>query len=309
MTTIITTPVGRLVQGHPMELQDKDAQGNPRVVKTGPNAGQPSPQCYVGVAFSKQDPMWPAVYAAIVAEAKLGFPHLFDAQGNCTHPKFAFKIIDGDGIDDNGKPNNTKEGFAGHWVLKASSGFLPQCYHAGHYQPHEQIQDKMAIRRGDYVRLQIKLEPNGNAQRPGVYVTPTMVELSGKGIEIVTGPSAADAFATPPQLPAGASPTPMMIPPAAASAVPPANPPMPAPTVGVPAGTTPASVAAVAPGSIPTTSPSNPVLAPHTSYMAPPPAPVAFPPAGWTAHPSAPGYYYMGQEVLAEADLRARVGA
>ena len=50
---------------------------------------------------------------------------------------------------------------------------------------------------------------------------------------------------------------------------------------------------------------------------APPPPPVAvpalapapFPPAGWTLHPSAPGYYYCGQEVLTEAALRAKVGA
>lgn len=43
----------------------------------------------------------------------------------------------------------------------------------------------------------------------------------------------------------------------------------------------------------------------------PPPPPVAapapFPPAGWTLHPSAPGYYYCGQEVLTEAALRAKV--
>lgn len=37
------------------------------------------------------------------------------------------------------------------------------------------------------------------------------------------------------------------------------------------------------------------------------PAPVAaFPPAGWVAHPQAPGHFYSGQEVLTEADLRAR---
>ncbi len=42
----------------------------------------------------------------------------------------------------------------------------------------------------------------------------------------------------------------------------------------------------------------------------PPPAPgavsVDFPPAGWLAHPSAPGFFYKGQEVLSEADLRAK---
>lgn len=36
-----------------------------------------------------------------------------------------------------------------------------------------------------------------------------------------------------------------------------------------------------------------------------PSAPV-FPPEGWTAHPSAPGYFYKDQEVLTEAQLRER---
>jgi hypothetical protein len=41
---------------------------------------------------------------------------------------------------------------------------------------------------------------------------------------------------------------------------------------------------------------------------APAPAPAAFPPPGWTPHPQAPGYFYRGQEVLSEADLRKRGG-
>lgn len=41
----------------------------------------------------------------------------------------------------------------------------------------------------------------------------------------------------------------------------------------------------------------------------PAPADPAFPPEGWAAHPTAPGFYYKDQEVLSEADLRAKVGA
>ena len=37
----------------------------------------------------------------------------------------------------------------------------------------------------------------------------------------------------------------------------------------------------------------------------PPPAAGPFPPIGWTAHPSAPGYFYKGADVKSEADLRA----
>lgn len=55
-----------------------------------------------------------------------------------------------------------------------------------------------------------------------------------------------------------------------------------------------------------------------TETKAPPPPPAkapaapvapAFPPEGWTAHPSAPGYFYKDQEVLSEADLRAKFSA
>lgn len=44
-----------------------------------------------------------------------------------------------------------------------------------------------------------------------------------------------------------------------------------------------------------------------------PPAPgavsVDFPPAGWLVHPTAAGFFYCGQEVLSEADLRAKFPA
>lgn len=53
-----------------------------------------------------------------------------------------------------------------------------------------------------------------------------------------------------------------------------------------------------------------PAPAPIPAALPPAPAPVvAFPPAGWTAHPDAPGYYYAGQEVVTEGDLRARFAA
>ena len=93
--------------------------------------------------------------------------------------------------------------------------------------------------------------------------------------EIAAAPAAAPAvanpFATKPPVPAAAAPA-FAQPPAAAPAV---------PAVPVP--------------------PVPPVPAV--------PAAVAFPPEGWTAHPTAPGFFYKGQEVLAEADLRAKTAA
>lgn len=56
----------------------------------------------------------------------------------------------------------------------------------------------------------------------------------------------------------------------------------------------------------------NPVREQVMAAKAPPPPPPVpavvakvWPPSGWAAHPSAPGYFYKGQEVLSEAQLRA----
>lgn len=253
------SPVGRLVQGDPMVASDKDSMGNPRTIKSGPNAGQPTQQYYVGVAFAKTDPAWPAFYAQIQAVARAGFPQFFDAAGNCTHPAFAWKVIDGDtGFDQNGKANNTKEGFPGHYVVRFTSSFPPKCFYTGRYQPHEHIQDKNAIRRGYYVRVAGTVEANGNMQKPGVYMNLNMVELVAQGKEIVSGPDAAAVF--------GAAPAPVL--PAGATA-------LPGQTAGLPA-------AAFAPLAAPpvTPAPVPPVVAvaPAPAFVAPPvPVPPAAP--------------------------------
>lgn len=51
-----------------------------------------------------------------------------------------------------------------------------------------------------------------------------------------------------------------------------------------------------------------PPAVPYTGYADVPTAPV-WPPVGWTQHPSNPQYWFMGQEVITETKLRARVGA
>lgn len=71
-------------------------------------------------------------------------------------------------------------------------------------------------------------------------------------------------------------------------------------TGGAPAAAAPV---AAAPTAAPAFAPPAPVAAPVAPVAA---APAAFPPAGWTAHPEAAGYFYKDQEVLTEADLRAR---
>lgn len=299
--TDFLTPVGRLVQGDPFEAQTKNMQGQPLVTMS----GQPTQKFFMAVAFRKDDQAFGAFYAKLVEVARASFPHLFDAQGHCTHPRFSWKLIDGDGVDDNGKPNAQKEGFAGHWVVKFQSAFAPRCFHAGHYQPHEQIQDRNAIQRGYFVRVAGTIEGNDNAQKPGLYVNLSMVELAGVGPVITSGPDASAVFGgTAAALPAGAQPLPMHagnampVPPLGAAASPAAAPSLPATMPAAPNGMgASASGAATFPNS-PT---PTPVL-PNPAFLAGPggapgvgapavgmPAPVAAPVAGAPiAPPSSP---------------------
>jgi len=242
-----TSPVGRLLQGSVDEQQTKDQQGRERVVKTGPNAGQPSPQTYLGVAFRKDDPAWNDFHWLLIRKAAADFPSLFpNAAANdftCIRPDFAWKIIDGDSPMHNqaGKAWNSYEGFPGHWVVRFTSGYLPRCFHAGRYAPQDQIQEKGVIRRGYFVRVSGTVEGNGDLQKPGLYLNPDMVELSAYGQEIVSGPDAGEAFGSAPAaLPPGATAAPMTPPTPGAG---PGAPPPPAtaaapppPPVAAPAG-------------------------------------------------------------------------
>jgi hypothetical protein len=307
--TRFTSPVMRFVQGDLDTPQDKDAQGNPRLVKTGPNAGQPNPQFFMAGAIAKNDPAWPEFWALLCQQAAADFPNLFPGgpSAPCVHPQFAFKVIDGDGVDTSGKSNATKEGFAGHWVVRFASSYPPRLFYKDRYAPHEQIQEKGVIKRGYFVRVNGTVEGNANAQRPGLYVNLDMVELTAYGPEIVSGPDANEAFGggAPVALPAGASAAPLTPPvPAAGAPTPGAPAPIAPPVPGVPAaGPTPAAPPVPGAGAPPLPAagspvPGSPAPAPYTGYMGAPAAgptptagvaPVASPAAPVpTAPPSAP---------------------
>jgi hypothetical protein len=197
-----TGPEGRFVQGDAFEAQTKDQQGAPLTVKTGPNAGQPTKRWFMAIAYPKSDPhtlpylqklaeiaraAWPAHFQ----QFNPGLPPMF----GCTHPKMSLKIMDGDGMDDNGKPNNAKPGFAGHFIVKYSTSIqAPAVFHAGKYDPAEQVFDPRELPRGFYVRVFASAEGNANDQRPGIYVNLSKVEIRRPGEIIVSGPSAEDAF-------------------------------------------------------------------------------------------------------------------
>ena len=300
--TEFLTPVGRLVQGDPHEAQEKDMHGNLRVVREGPNAGQPNPQFFIAVAFPKADPHgeFAAFYGLLQQAAAQNFPTLFPnaAAGDytCTHPQFSYKVIDGDGVDSNGKPNAEKEGFAGHWVVRFNSGYPPRIFEHGQYEPHQQIQDKGYIKRGYYVRVAGTIDGNGNPQKPGLYVNLNMVERYAIHTEIVSGPDASAVFgAAPANAPAGI--TPGQMPPNAQPGQPaPANsaaptPAAPTPAPAAPAPAAPANPAAPAPapyeGFIPPAQQPGPGAPAAPATPAPAPAPVApTTPPSPTASPS-----------------------
>ena len=205
----ILTPVGRIVSGDCFQGNDKDAEGRPLVVKSGPNMGQPRMNFYIGVAIAKTEPEFEAVRQQIYQVAQKEFPHLFDANGTCLNPEFAFKITDGDSPRPNtkGKRPCDQEGYPGHWILNFSNGFAPKCYTSGGAQ---EITDSNALKRGYYVRVYASIKGNESNSQPGIYLNHSMVELIGYGEEIISGPSGIDVFGgKPAAMPPGASTTPI----------------------------------------------------------------------------------------------------
>lgn len=253
----VLSPVGRIVQGSLKLEVKRDDNNQPKIGSD----GQPEHEVFLALAVHKSDPHLPAFIAAIQNQARAEFPHLFtDGSGVASHPQFAWKYIDGDtGVDTQGKPVNTKTGYAGHVIFKMQTKFVPACFHSGRYNAMEQIQDpENTIKRGYYVRVATTISGNGvaasnRAHKPGMFLSPNMIEFVAPGEEIRSGPDAAAAFggAPAPVLPPGVSGVPAPAgytpaPPAPVAAytpAPPAPAPVPAPPAPVPAPPAPAPAA------------------------------------------------------------------
>ena len=200
----ILTPVGRLIQGNYFEGSDKDFYGKPRVDKS----GNPSVQYYAGLAIEKTNPEWPAFWATLQAEAQAGFPRGeyqwagFAVDGVTPDPNrvFAWKVEDGDGHKFQGK-----DGAAGCWIVKATTGFAPSVVNAQNLP----IANPLEAVRGHYYQFAVTFKANGDLQKPGMYINLVMARLVGYGQEIVGGPDAASVFGAPAALPQGASATPI----------------------------------------------------------------------------------------------------
>lgn len=348
-STYILSPELRMVSGDPFKPNTTDKMGNPKTVKNGPNAGQPTQDFPISGAIAKTNPLAMPFLMSLAQVAASAKPALFP-QGvkqppanmppktpeelarefGCAHPKYALKIQDGDGWDGDGKPNSVKEGHAGHWIIKMSQPSQPKVFEKGHYAEVERVDIDPSrhslLKRGYYIRVNIGAQDNENDQRPGLYLNPSMIEVTRGGLndEITSGPDANAVFGGGASAPAPAAPTPaapagpvatgkdgqtieglrangwtddQMVaagyatrPPSVAT--PPAAPPAPTPPAAPPA---PAAV---------TPSPSSAPAAPYGGYMqtATPPAPPAAPaapqdtggaPAGFRMLPAAQGATYQ----------------
>lgn len=194
----ITTPVGRMVGGHPMigHAQKDDKTKLPKFQVDGVT---PQVQFYCGLAIAKgTETHWNQTEwgAKIWAEMIAAWPG-----GEYNHPGFSSKITDGDSQVPNKKMKKPcdREGYPGHWVINASNGYAIKAYHRGQFEPQQMIQQKEAIKTGDYCRLVISIKSNQSTQTAGMYINPSMLELYQAGVEIVTesavDPSAAFADA------------------------------------------------------------------------------------------------------------------
>lgn len=289
----ITTPAGRLISGSLYKGSDKDAEGKPRTIKTGPNAGQTATQWFFQLAIPKgpERGWWETEWGKLIySVGAAAFPQA------CQSPTFAWKVKDGDSTIPNrrGKRPCDQEGAKGCWLLSFASGFPPKVYKDNGNTLLDQVD---AVNLGDYVQVFGSVDGNGSQQQPGVFLNHSMVNFLAYGERIVSGPDAtAVGFGQGVQLPAGASATPL------AGSFNPAAPggaaPMPGSPVGpggapyMPAPTMPAMPGAPSamPPAMPGSAPSpqmgapmapapaaNPVM-PHPGFLAGPGAPVA-PPA------------------------------
>ena len=196
MSTQLTI-TGRFVQGGLTLQPKKNDDGTPVLDK---QTGKQVEECFIAVAVAKNDPQFPAYWAAYNAQARASFPNLFDANGNCTHPRFAWKMQDGDGIDKNGKSVKDKPGFAGHYVFKFATRYAPRCYLKDSHGNMTILENpEHMIKRGFYIALAITLDGNGvaaagsGAAVPGLYTSPNLVLFVAPGEEIITGPDPTQA--------------------------------------------------------------------------------------------------------------------
>lgn len=303
-----TTPTGRVVQGDLYTPNEKDQAGRPLKDQQ----GNPKKQFFFALAIAKtagdaqpvqtQAGVFPGW---ITTEwGKVIWNEAFGARPCPSDPmprdtRFAFKVVDGDSTEMGGGTPPKRicdyEGFAGHWIIKFTSGFPFNTYQYDSRTDQFSPLPEGAIKRGFYVQVRAGVVHNENTMKPGVYMNCSQILLVAYGKEI--------AGATVDPRSAGFNPTSAL--PAGASAVPPAALAVGATPTGVPAGAPLPlpGAAAVAPGVPTMPGVAAPYAAPPVTYVTPNPGimpqvpvPGAAPmvPLPSAAVPAAPGVPGMG---------------
>jgi hypothetical protein len=258
MAKDILFPIGRMIGGSVKLTPATDSKTNlPKLIKSGPNMGQPLHECSFGVAIPKEagHTHWAHTVwgGAIYAEGQVSFP-----AGETQMPAFSWKIIDGDSTIPNKKMKKPcdQQGYPGNWIIWFSSGSAPQlCEIIGNKagEAPRQLAPGMEILAGYYIQVFGNVKDNKPSETPGVYLNHKAVALAAYGERISTGPDIGAIGFGGAALPAGASLAPvggMMAPPAGL-------PPLP----GVPVGLPPL------------------VIVPNPAILAAPPAPPPAAPA------------------------------
>jgi len=178
-----------MVWGSLYSPQTTDADGNPLVIKQGPDAGKPAVRYAFGLAIRKgTEQSWTQTPwgQEMVKVAQSAF-----AAGQWQQTAFSWKVKDGDstvpGKDKNATRPCDKEGFPGHWVVSFSSGFAPTVYDA---KGTREITEVDAVKCGYFIQVYGSVDGNGSTQQPGIYVNHSMVSLQGYGDIISYGPDA-----------------------------------------------------------------------------------------------------------------------
>lgn len=198
------TFTGRLVQGDPATLgpvQKDTRTGQPKLTRE----GQPVRQFFVAVAVPKIEsqrliipgnPSYEQVRAIIDTDARVSWPQFFGQRhqgmqypanlpADCTNPKFANKIVDGDGFDEKGQPNSAKDGWAGCWIIKSVTMFAPKIYEWTASGWQETIHTGRKIKCGDYITVSGDCTSNESDQTPGMYMNMDTVSFEQEGVAII----------------------------------------------------------------------------------------------------------------------------
>lgn len=283
------TITGRIVQGDPHKPGQPSKDPRTKQVKINPATGQPvAGQFFIAVAVPKTDPNWPTIKANLDADARTAWPQFFgtplpgaptvgpELPAGCTNPKFSNKIIDGDGFDEKGVPYASKEGFAGHWVVKMASQFAPKVWEWRNGW-EETIHTGRVVKCGDYVSASGTTASNQSTESPGMYMNLGAVAFEREG------PYIASATQIDPNAAFGARGAPAT-----------GTHPTPAPAAS------PTPPAASAPPVSPTAAPGSP---PYDGYMAPPP-----PASSPVMLPAANGVTYEAYKAAGWSDDQLRAG-